>query len=85
VKYRGNVSLKPFSCTDISRSSFIKRVCYDDKNEYMLIKLNETYYHYCEIDSGTVSSLLSADSMGRFYNASIKSRFDCRSRRVPTY
>ena len=33
----------------------------------MLVSLNGTYYHYCRIDAGTVSSLLSADSMGRYY------------------
>jgi KTSC domain len=85
VKYRGRVDLTPFTCTDVTRSSFIKRVCYDGHNEYMLISLNGIFYHYCEIDDGTVSSLLNAPSMGRFYNASIKGQFDCRINRVPTY
>jgi hypothetical protein len=85
VKYRGALDLKYFDCNDISRSSFIRRVCYDRNNEYMVISLHGTYYHYCEIDSGTVSSLLGADSMGRYYNANIKGRFDCRTHRVPTY
>jgi KTSC domain-containing protein len=85
VKYRGEVDLKPFECTDIARSSFIDRVCYDRRNEYMLISLNGTFYHYCEINAGTVSSLLTASSMGRFYNASIKGAFDCRIHQVPSY
>ena len=34
----------------ITRSSFIDRVCYDGRNAYMLIELNGTWYHYCEID-----------------------------------
>jgi hypothetical protein len=85
VKYRGEVDLKPFQCTNVDRSSFIRRVCYDAPNQYMLISLNGTFYHYCEIDSGTVSSLLAADSMGRYYNASIKGHFDCRVHRVPAY
>jgi hypothetical protein len=85
VKYRGLVDLRSFSCNQVTRSSFINRVCYDSANEYMLISLNGVYYHYCEIDNGTVAALLSADSMGRYYNASIKGRFDCRTRRVPTY
>jgi hypothetical protein len=29
VKYRGLVDLETFSCIDVSRSGFIKRVCYD--------------------------------------------------------
>jgi len=85
VKYRGELDLKHFDCTDITRSSFIRRVCYDSRQEYMLISLNGTFYHYCEIDPGTVSFLLNAPSMGRFYNASIKGNFDCRLHRVPQY
>ena len=72
----------------MARSSFVHRVCYDRANAYMLIKLRGTYYHYCEIDAPTVARLLSADSIGRFYNANIKGDgrdgpFDCRTRRVP--
>lgn len=85
VKYRGSVSLAPFACEVITRSSFIEHLCYDAKNAYMLIDLNGTWYHYCEIDQGTVSNLLAADSMGRFYNASIKGQFDCRTHRMPQY
>ena len=85
VKYRGEVDLRVFDCTDIARSSFIRRVCYDKRNDYMLISLNGTFYHYCEIDGETVSALMTAESMGRYYNASIKGRFDCRTHRVPEY
>ena len=85
VKYRGTVNLAPFVCTDVQRSSFIKRVCYDKPHLYMLINLNGIYYHYCAIDAATVASLMSADSMGRSYNAAIKGRFDCRVNRGPDY
>jgi hypothetical protein len=85
VKYRGMVDLSPFACENVTGSSFIERVCYDVKNTYMLIELNGTWYHYCEIDQDTTSNLLAAESMGRYYNASIKGRFDCRTHRVPGY
>ena len=85
VKYRGIVDLKPFSCKAVDRSSLVQRVCYDRREQYMIISLSGTYYHYCEIDAGTVSTLLGASSMGRYYNASIKGRFDCRVNRVPKY
>lgn len=89
VKYRGLVDLKPFTCTN-TESSFVNRVCYDKANSYMLILLNNTWYHYCEIDAVTVASLISAGSVGRFYNANIKGTgkdgpFDCRTHKVPTY
>jgi hypothetical protein len=71
VKYGGTVDLKPSACEEFTRSSFIKRVCYDARNRYMLIKLNETWYHYCAIDAETVTNLKGAPSMGRYFNASI--------------
>lgn len=83
VKYRGPVALAPFACEQVSRSSFIYRVCYDVKNKYMLINLNGTWYHYCEIPQLVVTALLSADSMGRYYNANIKSQYDCRVHHMP--
>jgi len=63
----------------------VNRVCYDRQNEYMLIQLNGTYYHYCGIDSATVSALLAANSVGSDYNARIKGRFDCRITPPPKY
>jgi hypothetical protein len=51
----------------------------------MLINLNGTYYHYCQIDADTVAALKTADSMGRYFNAEVKGHFDCRINRVPMY
>lgn len=86
VKYRSDpVPLDAFVCTDVDRSSFIRRVCYDAPNSYMLIQLNKTYYHYCGINGVTVDALMEAASMGSYYNANIKGNFDCRIGRVPEY
>jgi hypothetical protein len=85
VKYRGPIDLGPFQCESVSRSSLVTRVCYDRKEQYMVIGLQGTYYHYCEIDPGTVAALRGAASMGRFYNSNIKGRFDCRTHRAPAY
>jgi hypothetical protein len=85
VKYRGPVDLAPFKCTSIDRSSFIRRVCYDAANSYMIVQLNQTYYHYCDINSVTVDAFEAAESMGRYFNASIKGQFDCRTGHVPAY
>ncbi len=85
VKYRGPVNLASFACESITRSSFIERVCYDARNNYMLIELNGAWYHYCEIDQGTVSALLGAESLGHFFDTSIKGNFDCRTHRFPMY
>jgi hypothetical protein len=44
VRYRGQVDLAAFECHVITRSSFIRRVCYDSANKYMLIDLSGTFY-----------------------------------------
>jgi hypothetical protein len=90
VKYRGTVDLKPFACTDTPRSSFIQRVCYDKAQSYMLINLNGTFYHYCELSTGTLEAFMAAPSLGKYFNQNIKGTgsdgpFDCRTHRVPTY
>lgn len=85
VKYRGPVNLARMTCESITRSSFIRRLCYDAKEEYVVVALDATYYHYCGIPAGVVAKWRAAESMGRFYNASIKGRFDCRKGHVPEY
>jgi hypothetical protein len=90
VKYRGLVDVRTFACSDVTRSSFIRRVCYDRANQYMLIKLNETYYHYCELPAAVLEQFMEAPSMGQFYNQNIKGwgsdgPFDCRTHRLPIY
>jgi hypothetical protein len=91
VKYQGPVNLRSFDCTSVNKSSFVKRVCYEQSKRYMVIDLSGTYYHYCNIDRPTVSGLLAASSMGQFFNARIRSQgaqrgpFDCRDHPVPTF
>lgn len=44
VKYRGPVPLDTFACATVDRDSFIERVCHDAVEQYLIIKLNGTYY-----------------------------------------
>ena len=90
VKYRGSVPLDTFDCEDISRSSFVERVCYDAQKRYMIVRLHGAYYHFCEIDSDMVNSFLAAPSVGKYFNSRIRGGgadgpFDCRTHTVPQY
>jgi hypothetical protein len=90
VKYYGKLDLTPFACTDITRSSFVNRTCYDKTKRFMVIQLKSTYYPYCEIPAATYEAFLAAPSMGRYYNSNIKGAgqdgpFDCRTHAVPKY
>jgi hypothetical protein len=84
IKYRDTpVCLNTFTCTETPQSSFVRQICYDATKSYMLIKLNDTWYHYCAVDR--------ASSVGTYYNQNFRSRgsvhgpFDCRDRPVPNY
>jgi KTSC domain len=92
VKYRDTpVCLDTFECTKTPQSSFVREVCYDAAKSYMLILLNETWYHYCSVDPASVANLLKGPSVGHNYNESFRSRgpthgpFDCRDHPAPNY
>jgi hypothetical protein len=90
VKYYGKLDLATFACTDVSRSSFINRACYDKAKRFMVVQLKTVYYPYCEMPAGTYDAFLAAPSMGKYYNANIKGTgqdgpFDCRTHPVPKY
>src|SRR5260370_39461929 len=47
VKYYGKLDLAPFACTEVTRSSFVSRACYDKANQFMVVQLRTLYYPYC--------------------------------------
>ena len=87
VKYRGNVDVDNghFSKLQIGSSSFVNNMYYDKKNEYLLVRLKSTYYHYCSIPDNVVMRWIGSSSLGRYYNSSIKGNYDCRVYPAPNY
>ena len=93
VKYGPcELDLTDFLCFDTDSSSFVRRVCQDEKNRFVVINLGGTWYPYCEVDALSVLQLLSAPSIGRHYNEHFRSKrdgtrgpFDCRDHAMPNY
>ncbi len=87
VKYRGNINVNNgyFQELNLRPSSFIKSMYYDENNNYLLVRLNNTYYHYCSIPNRVVLKWTSSSSLGKFYNWHIKGNYDCRYNPVPRY
>lgn len=85
VKYQGMVDVSRMQCETITRSSYINRLCYDASEQYVVVLLDNTYYHHCAIPENIVSNWREADSMGRFYRYSIRGNFDCRLSTPPAY
>ena len=87
VKYRNdpvNLNSGDFEYSPTS-SSFVNGLWYDQSNQYMIILLNNTYYHYCGLSISEWRSFKSADSFGTYYNQRIKGNYDCRQGHVPSY
>ncbi len=87
VKYRDDkvdISASNFEPLDKSDST-VKGAWYDSSNEYMVIKLSGTYYHYCGMPSNMWSGLKDSSSPYEYYQDSVKGSFDCRLNPVPTY
>jgi hypothetical protein len=77
---RGQVDLSPFACTDVTRSSLINRVCYDEANRVAVVEVRSAYRQFCNMPKDTLDALLDAPSMGQFYNARIHAAagpYDC--------
>ncbi len=87
VKYRGtiNVSNGHFQHLSLKPSSFINDMYYDRANNYLLVQLKNTYYHYCSMPQNVVSGWRDSSSLGRYYNYNIKGNYDCRVNPVPNY
>ena len=67
IKYRNTpVCLDAFACTEIPQSSFVREICFNAAKSYMLIKLNNTWYHYCAVDRASVDNLIHAPSVGTY-------------------
>ena len=81
---RGPVDLQYFVCEEAPHSA-IRRVCYDEENQYMIIQLGSLYLHYCAIEPHKVHGLLHAKSVARYFNAEIKGRYTCNSQTAPAY
>jgi hypothetical protein len=82
VKYRGPVDLAAFDCLK-QPSSLVWRTCYLLGSQYMVVNLKGTYYHYCRMSGSVVADWRTADSLGRFYLANVRGRFDCRLGGIP--
>lgn len=88
VKYRSDqvdVAAPNFEWIGPIKSSVVDSAWYDEINQYMVIVLKGTAYHYCAFDAGTWRQFSIAPSLGSFYNKHIRGRFDCRLFPVPSY
>jgi len=85
VKSRGEVDLGPFRCAGFSRSENVKRVCYDEREAYVLVSLKGIWYHFCHVPPAAVSVWRRSSAPGRYYNDHVRQKFECQESEAPTY
>lgn len=77
VKYAGVIELSALQCTTITRSSFIRELCFDSHHDEVIVQLSSAWYRYCKMEDTTVNAWLSAPSMGKYYNRHVKGKKTC--------
>lgn len=58
---------------------------YDKDNQYMIIQLKKTNYHYCGLSASDWSWIENTNDADKYYISHIKWRYDCRNAVVPNY
>lgn len=58
---------------------------YDKDNQYMIIQLKKTNYHYCGLSASDWSWIENANDADEYYISHIKWRYDCRNWSTPKY
>ncbi len=85
VKSRGDVDLAPFRCENVTRGANVKRLCYDERELYVLVSLKGIWYHFCGVPPSAISAWRKASSPGRYYNDYVREKYECHAAEAPTY
>lgn len=84
VMNQGPIDLASFRCQDVTRSSVIDRVCYEENTRRMLVQRHTLYHAYCDVPVDIRDGLLNARSMGHYYRINLEAareqgRYGCRT------
>ena len=88
IKYHDrsiDISNNKLSRQSLKRSSFVKEMYYDKIAKYLIVKLSDTYYHYCKIPPSEINKWLKSRSLGSFYNRNIRGSYSCQGKFVGEY
>ena len=62
---------------NLKSSSLVKEIFYDETNHYLLVRLTNTFYHYCNIPESVVRDWFNASSPGSCYDTVVRGNYSC--------
>lgn len=77
IKYGDSINISQWEALDTSKSSFVEGAWYDKNSSQTVIKLNGSYYKYCNFPTNIWKNFKSSESFGNYYNSNIKGNYIC--------
>ncbi len=66
-----------FEKLNLKASYYVNEMYYDKNNKYLLVRLANTFHHYCGLPPEVLGNWLKASSIGSYYNRNIKGDYEC--------
>ena len=58
-------------------SSLVKEIFYDEPNHYLLVRLTNTFYHYCNIPELIIRNWFNTSSHGSYHDSVVRGNYIC--------
>ena len=67
------------ACVEMTRSRVIRRICYDEFRQYMVVDFEGRYREFCRVERETAEAFLQARSLAQFFSQ-IRRKHSCPDR-----
>jgi hypothetical protein len=85
VSDAGELDLSSFDCIDVVESRLLKRVCYDQAQQYLVAEIHGRYYDQCRVAPALFDEFLDSETPVAFYNQRIRAGHKCSAAQRPKY
>ncbi len=67
VKYLGKSDISSYKCVNIKPGADVRRICFNKDKKHLIVKLDKTYYKYCNMTEDAVTKWISASVLSEHY------------------
>jgi hypothetical protein len=61
------LGLASLECVEVTRSRVIRRICYDELRQYMVVDIEGRHREFCQVERETAEAFLHAKSLAQFF------------------